>query len=199
MPVNGFAATAVGAGIIFTWSGIKGWAILPTIGDIVSGKAPRQNEAFPLTSGDGSASGGAAGHTGNAIADTALKYQGHAYSLGGAPGRNAQNPWDCSSMDNWVASVGCGLAIPGFGPGKYDGTTHGPPTMSWVMWPGLKRIKRGELQPGDFLVWADHMGIYIGNNKMISAESPANGTRISDVSNPNHLGLGPVLKYGRLG
>jgi cell wall-associated NlpC family hydrolase len=197
MPINGFAASAVGAGILFTWSGIKGWAVLPTLGDIVTGKAPSQGQTLSLVSGSGS--GGAAGHTGNAIADTFLKYKGHAYLYGGAPGRDGSKPWDCSSSSNWIASIGCGLAIPGYGPGKYDGSVHGPTTLSWIAWPGLRRISRADLAPGDFLVWAGHMGVYIGNNEMISASSPKSGTHISGVQNPNNLGLGPVLKYGRLG
>ena len=197
MPTNGYALAAIGAGIVFTWSGVKGWSVLPTIGEIISGKSPNTSETLPLTSGDGSTGG--VGKTGNAIADDALKYQGHAYVFGGAPGRNGTHAWDCSSFCNWVIGHDTGNAIPGIGSGKYDGSTHGPPTGSWAIWPGARRVSHADLSPGDVIVWATHMGIYIGNNKMISAESPANGTRIGDVTNPNKLGLGPVLKFGRIG
>lgn len=195
MAKNGLALTAIGAGIIFTWSGIRGWSVLATIGDLIAGKAPSTSESLTLTAAGFSS---AVGKTGSAIADDAIRYAGHAYLYGGSPGRNGTNPWDCSSFCNWVIGHDTGNAIPGFGPGKYDGTTHGPPTGSWAIWPGARRVSRAELSPGDVIVWATHMGIYIGQDKMISAESPQNGTRIGDVSNPNKLGLGPVLKYGRV-
>jgi hypothetical protein len=86
------------------------------------------------------------------------------------------------------------MAIPGYGPGKYDGSSHGPPTGTWAIWSGLSRIGRSEISAGDLIVWAGHMGIAISNNQMISAQNEANGTRISGIDG---FGTGPVITYGR--
>jgi hypothetical protein len=199
------------------WSSIKGWSILGTIGDIIAGKKPSQQFQYPLTNpndptlllglagvasgnagpllggkGSGTAAipGGIAG-----IASDALRYKGHAYRFGGAPGTNGSNPWDCSSFVNWVVGHDEKMAIPGYGPGKYNGSVHGPPTGSWAAWPGLKRISRSQVGPGDIIVWLDHMGIAISNTEMISAQNPANATRIGPIDGG---GNGPLLKMGRL-
>jgi cell wall-associated NlpC family hydrolase len=190
---NGLALTAIGAGSLFVWSGIKGWSLLPTVTDIISGKQPSGGNVLTLVSGSADGTGA----TGNAIADDALKYKGHPYVFGGAPGSAGNNPWDCSSFCNWVVGHDGGNAIPGIK--HYDGTTHGPPTGSWAIWPGTRRVTHSELQAGDLIIWATHMGIYIGNNKMISARSPMLKTGIDDIPNPNKIGLGPVLRYGRIG
>lgn len=200
MALNGRALTSVAVGSLFVWSGVKGWSILGTVGDLVSGKQPNQPVTSPLTTATesfGAAPAGVAGVSGNAggIAGTALQYQGHAYRFGGAPGREGQNPWDCSSFVNFVCAVKLGLAIPGNGPGKYDGTSHGPPTGSWAVWSGMQRIGRSDVSAGDIIVWLGHMGIAISNSQMISAQNPADGTRISGIDG---FGNGPVLTYGRM-
>lgn len=192
MPINGVAVAAVGAGVVFVYSGVKGWSVLSTIQDVVAGKAPKESETNVLTSsGGGNGSTGPGGNTGNALADEALKYKGHAYLYGGSPGPNAANPWDCSSMVNSDASR-IGLPIPGYGPGEYDGSTHGPPTGSWLIWPGLKRVPVAQAQAGDIVIFAGHMGICINNKQMISALNPKDGTQVTNI-------FSGVLKCGRYG
>jgi cell wall-associated NlpC family hydrolase len=192
--LNGLALAAIGAGSLFVWSGIKGWSVTATLGDVITGKRPRQSSIYALSTPEGQSSG-IGGATGSAISDAAVQYQGHAYLYGGAPGKDAQNPWDCSSFCNWIIGHKLGGTIPGYGPGKYDGSIHGPPTGSWAIWPGLHRISRSELQAGDLIVWSGHMGIAVSNDHMVSALNPIARTKITPIDG---YGNGALLKYGRL-
>src|SRR6516164_5647733 len=55
--LNGVALAAIGAGSILTWSGIKGWSVIGTIGDVISGKAPNQQAVYPLAAPGAQSSG----------------------------------------------------------------------------------------------------------------------------------------------
>src|ERR1700755_1370504 len=156
MALNGRALTAMGLESPLVWSGIKGWSVLATIGDVITGSKPNAPVSYPLSIGGNSASG-----TGSAsgIAGIAQQYVGHAYLFGGAPGKDGSKPWDCSSFVNYVVGVKANLAIPGNGPGQYDGTTHGPTTGVWAIWTGMSSVKRADVQAGDIIVWGTHMGI----------------------------------------
>ena len=197
MSVNGKALSAVAVGGLFLWSGIKGFSVLGTVGDIIKGGPASQGTIYPLTADElGSSfqvSGGFSGGGGAGIAQTALRYEGHAYRYGGAPGRQAQNPWDCSSMVNFVVGVERGMAIPGYATGRYDGSSHGPSTPQWAIWPGTQKISRAEVQAGDIIVWVGHMGIAIDNTRYISALNPKTTTKITTIDNFGHT---PV-RFGR--
>lgn len=200
MPVNGRAATAICAGLLFTWSGIKGWSILGTAGDLITGVKPNQTEINPLMNPNAPAGSTGAvapvGVTGNVIADTALQYRGHAYEFGGAPGADGSDPWDCSSFCNFVIGIKLGGAIPGYGPGKYQGNVHGPSTGNWLIWNGLRTIQASEVQPGDIVIWTGHMGIAVSNTQIVSALNPNEGTRVTNIQG---TAPGPILRYGRYG
>jgi cell wall-associated NlpC family hydrolase len=202
MAINGRALTAVGIGSLLIWSGIKGWSILGTAGDLITGKKPAQLESQPLTAGPSEPGGSSVGNalgtrvTGSAIADTALQYQGHAYLFGGAPGKDGSGKWDCSSFTNFVIGVKLGGAIPGYGAGKYNGSSHGPTTGNWAIWPGMRHIKANEVRAGDIIVWAGHMGIATSNTTMISALNPKATTKETPIA--GH-GNGPLICYGRYG
>lgn len=85
---------------------------------------------------------------------------GHPYVWGGT---SFQNGWDCSGFVQW-AYAQAGVAL--------------PRTEQWA-----SMIKTNSPQPGDIVVqnpdgpnhWS-HIGIYIGNGKMISALNPSVGT-----------------------
>jgi hypothetical protein len=197
MPINGVALTAVGAGVVFVWSGVKGWSVLGTVKDLVTGVQPSGTNQYPLSGGN--ASGGSGGVTGvglSGIAQDALKYQGHPYLFGGAPGKSGSNAWDCSSCVNWIVGHDAGQAIPGMAAGSYDGSVHGPTTFQWAVWPGLHSVPRAQLAPGDIIVWIDHMGIYVGNDKVLSALNPGLGTMVTTVESAHPA---PIIKMGRLG
>ncbi len=190
MPINGVALSSVAAGSILVWSGIKGWNVTRTVGEIISGKQPQGTNENLLTAPNG-ASANSVGFTSSGAANDALQYQGHAYSYGGAPGKNGTNPWDCSSFMNWVIGHDLKRAIPGYGPGQYDGSVHGPPTGSWIAW--MAHIPQSQAQPGDLVVSATHMGMVIGPNQMVSALNSRLGTKITPI---NGYFSGPVF-YGR--
>ena len=109
---------------------------------------------------------------------------GHPYIYGG--NSNVIDGWDCSSFANWVIGHDEGLAIPGgsWAAETANGSQHGPATGSWLIWTGCTTIGHdGNLaQPGDLAVWQTHMGICTGPNQMVSAQDPANGTRVSAIN-----------------
>lgn len=194
--INGKAFVAVAAGILFVWSGIKGWSILGVLGDVITGTKPSgSGPTYPIGSTETGGSGGNPGAASGSIAATALEYDGHAYHFGGAPGTDGKSPWDCSSMVNYVVGVRHGLAIPGNGPGKYTGSSHGPPTGTWGVWPGLSRVSRAEVQAGDIIVWVGHMGIAISNSDYMSALNPRTTTKVRPIDGGHS---GPLMIYGRL-
>jgi cell wall-associated NlpC family hydrolase len=184
---------AIGIGSIFVWSGIKGWSLLGTAADLVTGKQPSQANINALTSGDTTTF---VGTSTSGLAGAALQYQGHAYQYGGAPGPDGSQPWDCSSFVNFIAGIKLKLPIPGYAAGKYDGTFHGPPTGTWGIWTGIRHVTRQEVQAGDIIVWVGHMGIALDNTQMISALNPEVRTTITPIE--GH-GNGPILCYGRYG
>lgn len=199
---SGAALGAISAGIILVWSGIRGWSVLGTIQDIVGGKKPTgaTGTSHPITAAGSPAvlSGGTAAATGNAIADDALHYNGHAYVYGGSPGKDGTGAWDCSSFCNWVLSHDLNLPWPGAG--QYDGTSHGPTTVQWGAWflakgGGSRTVTRDQVQPGDVVVWSGHMGIAISATQMVSARTPALGTGVGDIDGG---GSGPLMCYGRM-
>lgn len=197
MALNGRALTAIGIGTVFVWSGIKGWSILGTLGDVVTGKKPNESVSYPITTGSTTTSSGTVS-TGNAtgIAAIALEYQGHAYHFGGAPGPDGTHPWDCSSFVNYVVGVKAKMAIPGNAPGQYTGSSHGPATGIWAAWTGMSTVKRADVQSGDILLWLGHMGIALDNTRLISALNPRVGTKITNID--SGVGRGPLVRIGRL-
>lgn len=77
----------------------------------------------------------------------------------------------------------------------------GVPLVSETQWNWVQRIPRSQLQPGD-LVFAQfpgdnaspgHVGIYVGNNQVYSAEDPAQGIGYSSLSGWGNA----VVGYGR--
>lgn len=106
---------------------------------------------------------------------------GHAYEFGGAPGPYGQEPWDCSSDQNFGWAVVGGQAIPDFPKGTYDGSEHGPSTVGWLDSQGTltAAVPRELAQEGDLAVWYTHMGYCINDMEMISAQNPTDGTQKS--------------------
>lgn len=139
-----------------------------------------------------------------ALADIMMRRLGHLYVFGGAPGRDAQFGWDCSSAVNWCASRD-GRRIPGYGAGKYVGSIHGPTTFSWQDWAphNLHRIARDHVQRNDIVLWHTHIGIAIDNTKYVSASfhGAFDGVNHDTIVAPIHGGgpIGETASFWRYG
>ena len=184
-----------GAGAIILWSGIKGKSWTDVLRQVISGQNPVSlaninsipNVSFTST-GNPNATGETPGAVtgsinGTAIANDALKYQGHPYLYGGAPGAGGTQPWDCSSFVNWVLNHDMISPIPGFSGRQWNPATHGPATGSYLVWTGGHTISRANVEAGDLLVWSSHMGIAINNSQMISALNPSITTEVTGIEN----------------
>ncbi|MHA7264058.1 C40 family peptidase [Arthrobacter sp. TMN-37] len=96
------------------------------------------------------------------IVGTALQGVGSGYVFGGT----GFGMWDCSSFVQWVyAQHGIDL-----------------PRTTWSQFAAL--TPTANPQPGDLVSQngGSHVGIYLGNGKMVSALNPSQGTLVHDVS-----------------
>lgn len=179
----GFAVTGTGA--LLVWSGVRGFSILKAAQNITLGKPAATGQAASLLATD-TGTGGGGGGTSSGLANAALKYAGHAYVFGGAPGPDGKNPWDCSSFVSYVIGHDMGWPVPGgaWAAVTGNGASHGPATVSYLAWSGAETIGHNAsvAQAGDLCVWQTHMGIAIGGGKMISARDPAEGTGIDSIA-----------------
>jgi peptidoglycan DL-endopeptidase CwlO len=187
--LSGKAVALTVGGFVLLWSGIKGQTLGVTLQYLLHGQlVPRAAEAPPSLGVNDNASPSATGvavtTTTSTIANDALKYQGHAYLYGGAPGPSGAGPWDCSSFVNWVLGHDLGMTLPGSTSPGYSGTSHGPSTLSYLAWSGARTVghSASASEPGDLVVGATHMGIATGDGNYISAHDPAEGTTVSPVS-----------------
>jgi cell wall-associated NlpC family hydrolase len=195
--INGKAMAAISVGMLMVWSGIKGWSLAGVIGDVITGQQPVQENTQPVgsTGYPDTLNRGGPGTGGvSMIPHAALQYLGHAYLFGGAPGKDGSQPWDCSSYTNYVCAVKCGLPIPGYKAGKYDGTSHGPPSGAWAVWTGLRNVSASEVQAGDIIIWGGHIGMALNNTQMISALNPKTTTKVTQIEG---TGRGPIIRRGR--
>jgi peptidoglycan DL-endopeptidase CwlO len=196
---SGSAIGAIAAGGLLVFAGIKGYSLATTLQDVVQGKNPLDQTQTAAITGTTAAQAAASlssatapSTTGSAIANAALKYQGHCYLYGGAPGISGTGCWDCSSFVNWVVGHDLGLAIPGYAAGTYNGTVHGPATGSWMLFGNA--VSASDAVAGDIVVGPTHMGIVTGPGEYVSAHDPAEGTSVASISGfPD-----PVKFYRRL-
>jgi NlpC/P60 family len=116
------------------------------------------------------------------IVTEAEKFVGAPYVYGGT----SPTGWDCSGFVQYVLThVG----------------VSGVPRTSEQQWSWVTKIDKSQLQPGD-LVFAQfpgdnaspgHVGIYVGNGKVLSAEDPAQGTNYDTLSDWGSA----IVGYGR--
>jgi len=130
----------------------------------------------------GEGTGPGPGQTSEISAD-ALKYVGAGYVFGG-PADKPGN-WDCSSFVSYVLGHDLHLPLPGghWGDPGFPPHAHGPTTLQYLVY-GTP-INRGDVSPGDLVVWPEHMGIAINKDQIVAARSTATGTGtggIDDVS-----------------
>jgi cell wall-associated NlpC family hydrolase len=131
------------------------------------------------------------------IAGAALRYVGAGYVFGGVPSHGI-GQWDCSSFVNWVVGHDSGMAIPGYGAGAYNGSSHGPVVVDWATWSGASNIK-GPPNRGDLCVWpgigvSGHIGIAIDASNMVSALNHIRGTVQTPIAGFGPAGVATVFR-----
>ena len=184
MSVNGLDIGIVAGTGLLIYSGVTGRSPLDALKEVVTGKSPK---AAPVSEGitpttviSGTYTPGIGAGSGSIVSD-ALSYQGSPYVWGGSPGtqKGVDNGTDCSGFVNMVIGRDLGMAIPGVAAGGYDGASHGPNTVLWLVWGGCKTIPSSQAQAGDIACWQTHMGIFISSTDMISAQDPQLGVGTS--------------------
>ena len=107
--------------------------------------------------------------TGEEIVDYAKNFLGYDYVYGGT---SPKTGFDCSGLTYYVY--------------KHFGYTLSRTSTAQAK--NGKEVAKSELQPGDLLIFKNqaltkigHVGIYIGNNKMIHASEPGIGVVITDL------------------
>jgi cell wall-associated NlpC family hydrolase len=183
------AVLLAGAGGVAVWAAVKGVSLGSGLRTLLSGHTLPAGEDLVLTAT--TPAGPPAIASNSAIVAAASRYlgTGSVYRWGGASPRG----WDCSGFVNWTLNHDLGLAIPGYAPGTFTGSGHGPVTAQWAIWSGAVNIPRAQLAAGDLVVWpAVHMGIAIDNTHMINAPGP-NGTPAPVISRIDGAAHGPLL------
>ena len=123
-----------------------------------------------LGSGASSAGGGVPAVSGRAAAAVqyALSQVGDRYVAAAA----GPDSFDCSGL-TMTAWRQAGVSLPHY---------------SYSQWSSTRRIPLSEAQPGDLVFYfggsVHHVGMYIGNGKMVHAANPGDGVIVSDVLGP---------------
>ena len=125
---------------------------------------------------DDSGSGPASG-----LLKAAEKYgEGHKYVWGAA----GPTTFDCSGLVQYTLKHAYGISYPHYSGSQYGMTEH---------------ISKARARMGDLVFWgsggSDHVGIYAGENKYFSAESPAQGIHMNTLSSV--VGKGAPM-FGRV-
>ena len=138
--------------------------------DVLSGAA--QFGAMDTAAGPAPAASGAAPTTGNDVVADATKYLGVPYQWGGT---DPSTGLDCSALVQRVyADVGVEL----------------PRLAAEQAQQGVPVPSLADAQPGDLVTYgtpAEHIGIYIGNGKMIDAPHTGAAVRVDDVGQPTSI------------
>ena len=211
MAVDGLGIAYAAAGGVLLAAGYRGARVSDAFRAVLAGQ-PVPAGGVPVsgysgaagTPAGGTAAAAAAAGSSSDFVRTAARYEGSRYVWGGAPGttHGTDKGTDCSGFVNMVIGRDLGMAIPGYAAGAYDGSAHGPSTLSWNAWHGVTRLgKYGSAgvtpQPGDLLMWATHIGFYTGAGTMISSLSTRFGVTTSPAatSGPAGEGLPVVGRY----
>lgn len=138
-----------------------------------------QNQEENNTSSDSNLSSNE--ELGLAIANKALTRQGYMYVWGGCHTMSeVKNPnqtkFDCSGLVCW-AHYQCGVNI-------------GVQSTKWNLATAGKSVSKANIQAGDIILFSDngafsgvhHVGIYIGDNKMVHAPSTGKPVQVADLS-----------------
>lgn len=116
------------------------------------------------------------------IVQVARKQLGDRYSAGSS----GPHAFDCSGFTRYVYKVATGKELPHHSRAQYG---------------KVKKVSRKNARPGDLVFFfgggAHHVGIYIGNGKMVDAAGYGKGVRVSPISGSwwsrTYTGMGRLL------
>jgi len=116
------------------------------------------------------------------IVAVAKKQVGDRYSAGSS----GPSAFDCSGLTRYVYKVATGKELPHHSRSQYA---------------KVQKVSRKSAQPGDLVFFfgggAHHVGIYIGNGKMVDAAGYGKGVRVSPISGSwwsrTYSGIGRIL------
>jgi cell wall-associated NlpC family hydrolase len=116
------------------------------------------------------------------IVAVAKKQVGDRYSAGSS----GPSAFDCSGLTRYVYKVATGKELPHHSRSQYA---------------KVKKVSRKNAKPGDLVFFfgggAHHVGIYIGNGKMVDAAGYGKGVRVSPISGSwwsrTYSGIGRIL------
>lgn len=94
-------------------------------------------------------------------------------------GANGPNAFDCSGFVRWIYTTNGGKSLPRTAAAQGASSTP---------------VSRADMQPGDIIWSKTHIGIYVGNGKMVHASNPKRGV----VMDPVQWYLDKGMKIGRL-
>lgn len=102
-------------------------------------------------------------------------------------GRTGPDAFDCSGLTSYVYKHAAGIELP---------------RVSYSQWRKVKRVRYKDSLPGDLVFYfrggAHHVGIYIGNGKMVNAVNPRKGVRIGPVTGSwysrAYSGMGRIIQ-----
>lgn len=113
--------------------------------------------------------GGGGGYSGGSRAAQAVQYALNQVGDGYIVAATGPNYYDCSGL-TMMAWRQAGVSLPHY---------------SYAQYGQSRKISLNEAQPGDLVFFfrngAHHVGMYIGNGKMVHAANPSSGVLISDV------------------
>ncbi len=96
------------------------------------------------------------------VVATAMQYLGYPYVWG----TRGPNSFDCSGFTSYIYGLH-GISLS---------------SSSAAQWGAGTPVSRADAQPGDLMVKAGHVAIYIGNGQVIHASTPRTGVTISPLS-----------------
>ena len=141
-----------------------------------AGNSPNAGSSTGSSSGSSSNSGSeSTADLGQQIADYAMKFLGNPYVYGGT---SLTNGADCSGFVQSVYKH-FGISLP---------RTSGEQGKSGRAVDGLDNAR-----PGDLVWYSGHIGIYIGNGKIVHASNPKNGIITSNATYRTILGIRRIV------
>lgn len=167
-----------GTGVLFVYGAISGKPILSLLRAILHGQNPQDVKPTQQITSSGAVGGVGPTAAAGSIVGIAESYEGKlTYVFGGPP---PPDTVDCSSFANKVLAE-AGVSDPGGQP--FNPNVHGPNTLSYLTWGGAVTVGHTSAvaQPGDLVVWQTHMGIAVGNGRMVSALNPTDGVKQTPI------------------